>query len=355
MKTPLPPDPADHRGLRADLADARALSGLDGPGTEAPAAAYRLAVALGRCRLAGVAVDDLCGPLPAAVAAAAADELCVRLAGWTDDARRLSERWDQAADLPAAEALSLSLLAARLEAWAAWVAIDESCQAAVERGEANLDSTAAVLDRVLDALDAFDRELQAQRNLLAVAAETGLLAGWRAALAQPYRAVLPWWLDGTLEAAAEASRRAVCAELPGPSAWARLRAAPGRIVQAFPKELLGAPLAAAVLSAPRLLQWRSPDGRFVAVLALTGRETLSLRIYTAAGEYATALAGQPVVLAGVRAVVDAEGRATFALPTLRAAGADLRLEVGSDAVVWQPQPPWDETRPEDRPRDPATP
>jgi hypothetical protein len=111
---------------------------------------------------------------------------------------------------------------------------------------------------------------------------------------------------------------------------------------------LAPPLAAAATptAAPRLhlLRWRSPDGRQRASLVLPGSFDASpadpvVRLNLFDGdEPARDRSGQPLSLAGVPAVVDAEGGAAFRVADLRAAqeaGRAPILHVGPAADAWE--------------------
>jgi len=63
------------------------------------------------------------------------------------------------------------------------------------------------VNRYVDALAVFDEALQTPENLalLSTLVNLPLLENWRQSLAGDYKEVLPWWLDGTLERAAQQS------------------------------------------------------------------------------------------------------------------------------------------------------
>jgi hypothetical protein len=204
----------DALGHAAELESALAdpvLAALE-PDASAPAprlavnqAAFRVAAALGSCRLCGVELPEtLDGTLPPRMALAAGEMLEALLDGQTREAANLSERWDHA-DWFVGQNLAAELLEVRMEAWAAAVAMDEARAAASAQG---LYDDLAELDRLEERLfegfRAFDAELQSHENLVLLASvtEMPLLANWRALLADEYRS-LPWWLDGTLERLAE--------------------------------------------------------------------------------------------------------------------------------------------------------
>jgi hypothetical protein len=157
-----------------------------------------LAIALGRCRLFGVTTtgnDDF--TLSTHAAAQAMSELRAYM-------ETLSTDFDRAAP-HRAQTLALELLEARMDLWAAYIALDEAYAAA--RYDANddaADHTANVIGLMLQSLgrgiERFDANLENQSSRLTPAAATFLLDNWRRLLAPAYREVLPWWLDGSLEA-----------------------------------------------------------------------------------------------------------------------------------------------------------
>jgi hypothetical protein len=169
------------------------------------AAAYRSAIALGRCRLLGSARVDLAElTLAPAVGISAAQELELRLRRWARRAKSLPSEM-RGATAPRASDLCMGILEARLEAWAAYLAIDESYSAALDRADASTDAFSQAIDAALDGLAAFDDAIQFAEPLVAsVATAPGsrLLDNWKKLLAAPYRQSPPWWLDCTPQAAA---------------------------------------------------------------------------------------------------------------------------------------------------------
>src|SRR5262245_21624986 len=88
-------------------------------------AAYRAAVALGRSRLFGVPLGDWDGLLALPLARAAARELCRRLRRLRQRAGDLSVFWDQHDNIESREEC-LCLIEERMDAWAAFVSLDEA-------------------------------------------------------------------------------------------------------------------------------------------------------------------------------------------------------------------------------------
>jgi hypothetical protein len=86
------------------------------------------------------------------------------------------------------------LLEARMDAWAAFLAIDDAyAVASIDAG----DSTAAladVVDSLVDSLEDLDAALRLHPAPLHVAAGTSLISNWRTLLSPAYRACPPWWL-----------------------------------------------------------------------------------------------------------------------------------------------------------------
>ncbi len=207
MNPAMPPDPAgpDPPRWRIEVQEALsqpALAAFDAGAAEGPdarRAAYRLAVALGHCRLFGIDLGAEDGTLSAAVALAAAEQLIAYLGEWEEDARRLPSRWERAAELVESADCVLDLLVARMEAWAAFLAIDEGYRDCLESVASQEARFAAVLDGIFPALGRLDAAMHEHLDLFSLAADTQLLENWRNLLAPEFRAGLPWWLDGTLE------------------------------------------------------------------------------------------------------------------------------------------------------------
>lgn len=135
--------------------------------------AYAVALALGRCRLFGVAVPP-------------------------DEDFTLSQRGFRAAS--AALRLELrspirpnpeQLLQTRMDAWAVYLALDESYVAHGSPGTA----MSSRLRTVQKAIENFDVNLQNDIHRLTPAAATFALENWRRLLAPCYKSLLPWWLE----------------------------------------------------------------------------------------------------------------------------------------------------------------
>lgn len=128
----------------------------------------------------------------------------------TDDARTLPERFDDAEPLED-RLYCTDMLHLLMESWAFFIVIDGEYERHLCSGESIESRFSQLMRRLLDAFTALDNEIQqeGQIRLLSVATELPLLDNWRKMLAEPYRAPLPWWLDGTLEAAAEQTRQEI--------------------------------------------------------------------------------------------------------------------------------------------------
>ncbi len=221
--SPVHPAPPPEEALldwRLELQDALAQPGLAGfdagaaPGPSEKRAAYRLAVALGKCRLFGVALGPLDGSLAPSLGLAAAEQWLHYLPEWASDAQRLEDDCQRADDEVEELDRCADLLVARMESWAAFLAIDEAYQESVETAWAEHARFAAVLDEAFAALERFDAELSACADLLSAVAGSRLLENWRKLLAEDFRHSLPWWLGGGLEHEARAVEGAALAWQP---------------------------------------------------------------------------------------------------------------------------------------------
>jgi hypothetical protein len=349
--------PDDPLGCRDDLRDAVADPDVRTAGPGGERTAYRLAVAMGRCRLFGVAPgDDLDGILPASLAVAAATELARCLDGWTAEADRLGERWDAARDPAEADDLCAGLLGNRMDAWAASLALDEAYHDGAAEGSPQVEDVGTALDRAYAALDRLDEALERQTDVLATITGTRLLKNWRALLAPAFAEDLPWWLDGRLEEAAGRSDAEAVRTLPGAGLWAAVRRQVGRFSRnrpMLPPVGTDVPAAAdtpgiAVAVPGQTLGWLSPDGAWRAELQLpeeftSGEENRSrpLNFTNCADDRPAAeLAGRPVLLAGVHYTISDKGQVWLRLADLRAANG-LCLSIGLPPEEWPPAPPGD--------------
>lgn len=329
-------------------------------------AAFHLAVALGRCRLFGADLGENDGTLPANVATGAAHHATRRAQAWQAAVARLAERFDTAADDLEAELLCIDLLECRQNCWAVVEALDEAILAA-ESGEV------ATVSQLKDAVEEFGQEarrfdcaLEAEQSILSVVVGTGLLDEWRGSLAEEYREILPWYLDGTLERVATEVEQEALATMPDEVAWRKLREAraiaqgagstdPARTPspKSVPLEELLIQLfrpAAAVAAAteqvkqPVAVFWKSPDGTCTALLLAVvpaSDRPVELAVNfarTVTGDLAQQLIGEPVWLAGEEAVIDSSGRAIFRFQTQPDPRQGVELCVGRTREAWTPVP-----------------
>jgi hypothetical protein len=342
---------------------------------EAKRAAYQLAVALGRCRAFGVLVPvDIDGTLHPQVAIAAAEIGETFLRQWIEHAEQLGVRWDQA-EPELAETMCAELLEARMEALFVLEALSEA-QDASWNEPASIELWDAV-NRYVDALAVFDEALQTPENLalLSTLVNLPLLENWRQSLAGDYKEVLPWWLDGTLEKVDQQITEYCRRTLPAGEVWRRMMerrqpSTPSPVEAPQPEVLVAAalairmrrrwhemikrlPAAMAMAAQPAVespevavAHWRSPEGKYIADMPVPLRPVVGQPVYlkvfrTEDAAKATELAGQPVVLAGLQAVLDEQGRAAFSLEELQRAiqaGADPTLKIGPDLTPWEELP-----------------
>jgi 5-methylcytosine-specific restriction protein B len=169
------------------------------PESDAQARAYRLAVSLGYCRLFGIEVENAVAHLSMECASAGLKFWMSRCVEWQQKARELELVWASAAAETDALTYSTNLLTARMDSWAAFIAIHEVTQHEGDGPTRTHQQFERDLEAVLDALEDFDQCLHDGISYLAPVVETGLLGAWRAALAHPFNRRPPWWLDETLE------------------------------------------------------------------------------------------------------------------------------------------------------------
>jgi hypothetical protein len=164
--------------------------------------AYGLTLSIGRCRLFGVKLNDddvTLSPL-------SFDRASSHLLDHLKDVMR----WLEEMRLHPAEGyrgymernVALELLEIRMDAQAAYLALDEAYAAARFGAAVEADAMGRRLHQVRRLIDRLDGNLQNQIPLLRLAAGTRLLENWRRLLAPAYRDLPPWWLNGCLEAAA---------------------------------------------------------------------------------------------------------------------------------------------------------
>ncbi|MCS6849725.1 MAG: hypothetical protein NZ700_00980 [Gemmataceae bacterium] len=91
----------------------------------------------------------------------------------------------------------------------------------------------------------------------------------------------------------------------------------------------------------KIAKWVAPERNLVGYLPLSQEGDLTISFYTPSGTPAVQLAGEPVLLDGVPAVVSPEATATFARPKLAEISEnDLRLclQVGASRIAWELEP-----------------
>jgi hypothetical protein len=338
--------PDDPLGCREGFHDALSDPDLTALGPAGERAAFRLAVAYGRCRLFGMVPGDPAScPLTTETANRAAAELARLLPLWITEARQVDESWETARDPAEADDLCAGILGAHIDARAALLAIEEAAGAAA----------AVPFGAPLDELE---EAIRAHVETLSTLVGTLLLENWRAHLAEPFRQRYFWWID-ELEAMARRVEAEAARTMPPASTWNALR-------QAFESLVGGEPMLAALIGPhglgdspedqrapqprPKKLCWISPDGEDRAELWLPGEmgpeeQQAALPLNFTARSDDSQLTGPrwtgvPICLAGVRSQIDERGQAWFAANTLY--GAPLRLTVGADEAVWSFQPAGDE-------------
>ncbi len=192
-------------------------------------APFRLAVALGRCRLFGVDLGEADGVLTVAETVAAATygvEACKR---WCDSAQRLGESFDGAADEAEFDLDAIGLFEARMDCWALAEVFDEADLEAKARGD-DRSGIIATCEIFSEEAIAFAAALETEENLrlLYPVLEAGLVEEWKRELAKDPAhpedpQILPLLLDGSIEAAVERMNGEALATMPDEVAWRKLR------------------------------------------------------------------------------------------------------------------------------------
>jgi hypothetical protein len=197
-----PPDRGDPLQCLPPLMHVRAAleSGLCSQTYEphAESLCYWPVLALGRCRLFGVKVaeDQDFTPGPE-VFAHASRRLRERLIAILESFADLDGRIVRQGAYGHAN-LALELLEARMDAHAAYLALDEAYAAALYDGSPEAPAMSRRLTQVRRLINLFDGNLQKNLPLLRLAASTYLLDNWRRLLAPAHRDCPPWWLDGCI-------------------------------------------------------------------------------------------------------------------------------------------------------------
>lgn len=165
-------------------------------GTEGQRASLWLAVALGRCRIFGVTPEQD-GVLPPWIALAAAHELLRQTRDFTKTVKEFVEQYNR--DDEDDQFQAGHILFMRMDLWAGYIAIDEAYQAAIVALDDACREFRQILSPLTQETEALDAEMQSNLEILCVTTETNLLSNWRDLLAEPYKTLPPWWLDGSLE------------------------------------------------------------------------------------------------------------------------------------------------------------
>jgi hypothetical protein len=164
----------------------------------AEAMCYRTVLALGRCRLFGVKVAEECDFTPGPLAFGhASRQLIEHLLGLIESFADLDKRVDEVGAYGHRN-IALELLEARMDAHAAYLALDEAYAAALYDGSPEVPAMSRRLAQVRRLINLFDGNLQKNLPLLRLAASTYLLDNWRRLLAPTHRDCPPWWLDGCI-------------------------------------------------------------------------------------------------------------------------------------------------------------
>jgi hypothetical protein len=326
---------------------------------EAEAAAFELAVALGQCRVCGVEIPpELDGTLPVPVAQAASRVLARLCEQLTEDITQLPDELGEASP-PEADVILGDFFEGLMQTYFAMEAISECYERMLEEDDPDRREFDLEYDRALDAIGKLDAVLSEADHLVVLSEVVNLpvYRNWKAMLAEPYRSVPPWWLDGTLEEVArevwEVFKRPVSA-VSASRETAKVLLRQASVEHKYSVSVLCdlRPPVALAAAAPEdrppvrfLLLWDSPDGKYVARLSVPEYEPqdglVVLEILYGNYEPAKEFAGVPVWLSGVRAQVDECGIARFALADLRNLPAgpetELVLEVKEQGQKWQPK------------------
>lgn len=327
---------------------------------EAAAAAFDLALALGKCLICGVQLpEELDGTLPAPEAAAAAQVLASFCEELCQLIESLDERWQAAETSEEAELLLAEVFEGLMETYAVMEALSQTYLALLDDNDPDLERFLPHFDRAVAATRKLDDKAQDEEvlALLSMVVELPLYENWKNALAEPYASAPPWWLAGVLEEAAHRVVQETDSLLE--EIWlktappAKLPQVPcGHVIEPkkfFPPKVLLAAAAPSERSSPgEVCWWQSPDGKFLARLSMPSQYPSSglvpVEILDHKGRQAAGWADRPVRLCGIEAPTDQDGVARFPVDQLAEAairsGNVLVLEVGSPPERWTPiEPP----------------
>lgn len=166
-------------------------------GASRPELLAELAITLGLYRLYGGA-PSACKRLTPEQGLGAVPVLRRWVAQSLASARGLEAVWDQCDDIEEALSASHALLSDRFHCHAALTALTRDAGPSAELSEA--------VRQFEQDVTSLDDEMEARRELFHEAALAGTTAAWREALADEYRAELPWWLSPELEEEARMGR-----------------------------------------------------------------------------------------------------------------------------------------------------
>ncbi len=187
----------DFARIRRTAAFQAAVQG-DWDNPEAIEAAIFFCQSLGYCRIWGVDLGQRDGSVPAAMLPPVCAALTPRIVAATQRLENYERDMETAWTDEEQQLYSTSVLRLRMDAWAAWTAIDERVRMLGRQGIAPEDGGrpfGVILGELVQAIERWDVELLARADLLAAACDTALIDNWRTALAEPFRTALPWWLD----------------------------------------------------------------------------------------------------------------------------------------------------------------
>lgn len=173
------------------------LQAAAGSGIEDAAMARALLVAYGRCLVHDVPVGEPTVLTPDVAMLGAAD-ITQEIEGETVGIGATVNRWRDADSQFESDAIIAGLLQLRMDAWYAAEALEQRADRLVFDLRARLEAATTSLDV---AAHAYSQTLGENVDILSTAVGTPLLRNMRAMLPARHDP-LPWWLDGTLEAAA---------------------------------------------------------------------------------------------------------------------------------------------------------
>lgn len=150
------------------------------------AAAFHLAVSLGKCRLFNVDLGDTDGTLCVEIAIAAAKQ-------WQSYLNLSAQEFDNlhySEDDPLETATDI--LFTRMDFWAAFLAIDEAYQEAIET-KVPAGELRTIVGSCLDLLKEFDDLLRKNARFFLPVTKTNLFNNWKTLLGSDYE--IPWWIN----------------------------------------------------------------------------------------------------------------------------------------------------------------